>query len=410
MTTSLSEVQQVRSADRRLRVLHVIPGLDAHIGGPAAALAGLAQAQQRLGMDVRVLTTSWHGCDFAPIERLRTQGISVGAVGPAPRSRELRSAADSGVIDIDIVHIHGLWEEVQHQAAVAARRAGVPYIFRPCGMLDPWSLNQKYWKKRLYLNWRLRRDLNRAAAIHYTADLERDLASPLKLRPPSIVEPNGVDLKEFQTLPVCGTFRSRYDIDAACPLVLFLGRLHPKKGIELLLSAFAEAAPAPAILAIVGPGEQAYRERLEQLAVEAMIRERVSFVGMLRGADRVAALADADLFVLPSYQENFGIAVVEALAAGTPVVISDQVNIYREIAAAGVGGVVQTSVEPLAAELRRWLTDEPLRQRSAERARAFVWDHYDWDAIARQWVQHYTLLAKPRPSSIARKSAAPMRG
>ena len=124
--------------------------------------------------------------------------------------------------------------------------------------------------------------------------------------------------------------------------------------------------------------------------------DRVIFTGMLRGRERVEALVDADLFVLPSYQENFGIAVIESLAAGTPVVISDQVNICNEIRAAGVGGVVPTQVEPLAPEIARWMSDERLRSDASRRAIPFVRERYDWNQIARRWVEHYETLARRR--------------
>jgi glycosyltransferase involved in cell wall biosynthesis len=303
------------------------------MGGPAVAVVGLASAQKRAGLDVRVISTHRAGDDLSSADVLREQDIQVHLVGPTSGLLSGHPALASALQDVlaaaDIVHIHALWEDIQHHAAVAARQIGIPYIFRPCGMLDPWSLSQSRWKKRLYMAWRLRRDLNGAAALHYTATLERDVAGPLELKPLSLVEPNGVDLSEFEALPPAGTFRSRYPMIGDRPLVLFLSRLHPKKGIELLLPAFARGAPAGAVLVIAGPGEERYTEQLMDRAAALGVKDRVLFTGMLRGRDRVAAFADADLFVLPSYQENFGIAVVESLAAGTPVVISDQVSRRR---------------------------------------------------------------------------------
>ncbi len=129
---------------------------------------------------------------------------------------------------------------------------------------------------------------------------------------------------------------------------------------------------------------------------ECNLDHRVIFTGMLRGADRLIALADADLFVLPSYQENFGVVVIEALAAGTPVVISDQVNIHPQVSRAQMGGVVPTEIEPLAAEIDRWLADEAMRSGAAERGRAFVQERYAWDKIAQRWVQCYDRIVSGR--------------
>lgn len=384
-----------------MRVLHVISGISPVSGGTATTLVALARAQQRAGLAVGVFTTFLHGSADGTAERLRADGIDVTEIGPAapplqrhpaiaPRLRET-------VASHDIVHIHALWEDVQHQAARVARALAKPYVITPHGMLDPWSLNQSKWKKRIYLALRLRPNLNAASAIHYTSEIERDLAGPLGLKPRTIVEPNGVDLAEFENLPPCGAFRAKHSMLAdggaqRRPIVLFLGRLHPKKGLDLLVPAFAQAAPADAVLAIVGPDADGYADEVRAMAKQHGVVDRVLFTGMLRGRERVEAFVDSDLFALPSYQENFGVAVVEALAAGTPVVISDQVNIHREIAAAGVGGVVPTKVDALAQELGRWLGDEPRRHAAAERARPFVWQKYDWNEIARRWREHYRTL------------------
>src|SRR5205823_9103283 len=152
-------------------------------------------------------------------------------------------------------HIHALWEEIQHQAATTARGRCVPYIFTPHGMLDPWSLAQGRWKKRLYLAWRLRRDLDSAAAIHFTSERERELSSRLSLKPMTLVEPLGIDLAEFEDLPPRGEFRSAHSELAGKTVALFLGRLHQKKGLDVLIEAFAQHRVANAALVIAGPDD-----------------------------------------------------------------------------------------------------------------------------------------------------------
>jgi len=258
-------------------------------------------------------------------------------------------------------------------------------------MLDPWSLRQSALRKKLYLAWRLRRNLNRGAAVHFTSTIERDVsAPPLRLRAPTVVVPNGIDLAEFADLPPRGAFRNKHPGIAGRPILLFLGRVHPKKGFDLLIPAFAQARGLEnAVLVVAGPEHDGYGQVVRELAQREGVADRVIMVGMLHGRDRIEAMVDADLFVLPSYQENFGIAVAEALAAGCPVVISDQVNIHPDITAAGVGGVVPTRVEPLAAELSRWMGDEALRRGAGEKGRAFVRDKYDWANIAQCWAEHY---------------------
>lgn len=365
-------------------------------GGPIIALAGLVEAQVALGLKVSVCATWREGDDRALAEQMSLAGAQVELVGPASRRllrhRQLKPKLTEMVRASDIVHVHALWEEIQHGAARVAQRQGVPYIMRPCGMLDPWSLRQSWLLKRMYMLLRLRRNLNRAAAIHYTSDVARELAAPLNIKAPTIVEPNGVKLEEFATLPPPGTFRARYPQLEGRPTLTFLGRLHSKKGLELLIPAMARLADLSVMLVIAGPDSRGYEAKLRRLAERHKIADRIVFAGMLRGPERVAALVDADLFVLPSYQENFGNAVVEALAAGRPVVISDQVNIYRQVLQAGVGGVTKQDVDALAAELNRWLSDDSLRAAAAGRARAFVAENYDWKKIAQRWVEHYARI------------------
>ena len=224
-------------------------------------------------------------------------------------------------------------------------------------MLDPWSMRQRPFRKMAYMTWRLRRNLNNAASIHCTSEGERDLLERLHLRAPRIVEPNGVDLAEFVNLPQRGAFRNRYSGIGDRPIVLFLGRLHYKKGLDLLIPAFASGTSGEVMLVIAGPDGDGYQAKIERLVDLYKLNDRVLFTGMLYGRERIEALADADLFVLPSYQENFGIAVVEALSAGCPVLVSDKVNIHKQITDAGVGGMVPTRVDSLAMALTRWMGD-----------------------------------------------------
>ena len=380
------------------RILHIVSAIDPLRGGPIMALLGLAQAQKRVGLDVSLASTFLRGESVAPADDLRRQGIATELIGPAYRAlrwhRAIRPVLREMVARADVVHVHALWEEIQHQAAALSRDAGVPYVVTPHGMLTRWSLAQSTLKKRLYLRWRMRRDLEGAAAVHYTTEAERDASAGVGIGVPAIVEPLGVQLDEFAELPPPGTFRQKFPQTRDRPLVVFLGRIHPGKGLELLVPAFAQARTRDAMLVVVGPDSGGYRATVERMVREHGIQDHVLFTGMLRGPERVAALADATLLALPSFHENFGVAVIEALAAGVPVIISDEVNIHREIAAANVGAVVPTRVEPLAAELRRWLSDDALRAAAAERTRPFTRQAYDWQRIARRWAEHYRQIVE----------------
>ena len=240
---------------------------------------------------------------------------------------------------------------------------------------------------------RLRRDLDHAAALHFTSATERDAVMPLKLKPKAIVEPLGVDLREFQTLPVRGTFRAKFPQIGGRKIILFLGRLHGGKGMEYLIPALRAQGLEDAMLVAVGPDSGGFQTVLQRMAAENGVADRVRFTGMLRGRERIEALTDADLFALPSEHENFGIVVVEALACGTPVIVSGGVALHSEVTSAGVGSSVPVGDVPaLSAELRRWLSDDELRRRTGERARPFAWERFDWAKIAARWREHYARL------------------
>lgn len=380
-----------------MRVLHVIPSIDARSGGPITALAGLATAQSRAGLAVTVLSTYRDSLGVPDASRLRSAGIDVQLVGPTSgkleRHPDLAATVDRLVATADVAHLHGVWEELQHLTARTCQRRGVPYVVTPHGMLTHWSLGQSRWPKRLMLAWRVHRNLQRAAALHFTTEPERHESAAVRLRTPSLVETLGLDLSEFEQLPLRGTFRNCHPQIAQRPLVLFLGRIHPGKGLEYLVPAMA--AVPDAILAVVGPDSENFRAEVERRATRAGVADRIVFTGMLAGADRVAALADADLFCLPSDHENFGLAIVEALAAGVPAVISDRVAIWKELVEAGVAAATPPTADAVGRELRRWLDDSAMRTAAAARTRPFVWSRYDWRRIAERWASHYAALRHP---------------
>jgi glycosyltransferase involved in cell wall biosynthesis len=385
------------ASENPIRVLHVIPGVDSRAGGPQVAMRGLCKAQKAAGLEVTALATFRKGDRHDIAEDLEEAGVHVTLVGPAHgplhSHRHLPATLRALVQSVDVVHAHGVWEDVQHHAARIAHRFAKPYVMTPHGMLSPWSLGQKPLKKRIYMALRLRKDLNRAALVHVTSTTERDLLAPLKLTAPIRVEPLGVELAEFQELPKQGAFRAKFPQVADRKIVMFLGRLHPRKGMEYLIPALRRAGLKDVALVAVGPDSDNFRASLERTAADEGVADQVLFTGMLRGRDRLEALTDADLFALPSEHENFGLVVVEALACGTPVLVSDGVALHREISEAGVGMTTKVGdVDALATELRRWLAGadgDALRRAASDRARAFVWERFDWQKIAARWADHY---------------------
>lgn len=377
-----------------MKVLHVIISLAPHSGGPTTVLNALAAHQVRAGLEVTVCTTNTDnpaGTLDVPVG----QPVCEGGVtkwyfpvqfAPLALSWPLKQWLDRHVVDFDVVHVHGLYRFPATYAAWRARRAGVAYLIRPHGNLDPFLYRQSSKSlvlKRLYERWFDLPNLHAASAIHYTAADEEARAAFLQLRAPGVVVANGLDLQDFATLPARGAFRKRLGLENDTPLVLFLGRLNFKKGLDLLVPAFARLVgqiPA-AHLAIVGPDNEGLGREVRRWCREQGVERQVSFVDHLPPAEVREAYVDADVFALTSYTENFGMTVAEAMACGCPVVISDQVNIWREVDAAGAGRVVGLDAVAIADALHAVLTDPVAAHQMGLAGRRLVQEKYSWPVI-----------------------------
>jgi glycosyltransferase involved in cell wall biosynthesis len=282
----------------------------------------------------------------------------------------------------------------------AALRADVPYIVTPHGALDPWlSQNSPVVKRVSNLVWQ-QAMLSKAAAIHFTTQEEADLAGDINATR-HVVIPNGIDLSRFRRGRSGNSFRERYLAGYRGQMVLFFGRIAKKKGIDLLIRGFAQAtAHRNSLLVIAGPDDEGLRPSLAGLAETLGISSRVRFVGALYGEDQLDALAAAEVWALTSYTENFGNAVVEAMAAGCPVLVSTEVNIAGQLAAAGAGVVTSLSVAEIAGALSALLDDRERRATLTVRGRSFV-ERFDWSVVAPELLSMFREIA-----SAARGAAA----
>ena len=381
-------------------------------GGPTRLLASLIPSQAALGIRVEICTTDRDNPSSKKLERSTLLGFLGPVVDTHVFAAEVPSILFSWnmrrwlmdhIGDYDLVHIHGLYRFPPTYAAWLARRRGVPYMIRPHGNLDPFLYRQSsrsVWLKRRWEHWFDLPNLHLASAIHYTSEEERDRAAFLKLRAPSFVIPNGLDWARFAKLPQWGGFRDRLGVGHV-PLILFLGRINFKKGLDLLIPAFARVRKElpQAILAIVGPDNEGYGAKVRGWVAERGIQEAVCFVDHLDGDAVLEAYVDADVFVLPSYTENFGMAVAESMACGTPVVISDQVNIHRDVREAGAGLVTRCDPGEIAQALSVLLADQSRRRIMGEAGRKLVQKKWTWDVIVRQLMSEYdTILARHTPA------------
>ncbi|WP_291521267.1 glycosyltransferase [Acidithiobacillus sp.] len=394
-----------------MKVLHVIESFAPRYGGPVSVAMALACAQAHVGHDVTVCTTNLdypHGVLRPPgratICHNRVQVLYFPAqFRPLTFSAQLKHFIKNNIATFDIIHIHGLYRFPPTYAAYRARKQKVPYVITPHGALDPYlytKSSRNVLLKRLYERWFDLPNLHGAGGIHYTAEDERQRAAFLGLRAPSFVIPNGVDWGQYAQLPARGAFRATLKLGDA-PLVLFLGRLHPKKGLDLLIPAFEtiRRRVAGAQLAIVGPENDRFGQQVRAWVAERGLAEAVHFVGHLDGADVIQAYVDADVFVLPSYTENFGMTVVEAMACALPVVISDQVNIYAEVAQSGAGLVTRCDSDEVAEAVIALLVDPDRKGVMGWAGREAARTRYSWPNIVDALSREYASVIRERKTN-----------
>lgn len=368
-----------------MKILHIIGSLAPEAGGPTTACLALASAQANAGHQVRVMAVNWMAAGHLvqtpemAIQRIASMSLEHYPVSwPTGwlRSTSLRRALPAAIREAEAIHIHGLYLYPCVQAGRLARRLGKPYLLRPLGTLDPVIQGRRRWRKAiadLLFNRRLIRD---AALLHYTSEMEGKTAASFIGNRPHVVVPLGV------TPPQPGDperLISKFPALAGRRLLLFLGRLHEKKGLDLLVQAFIALAPRfpDWHLLIVGEGA-AEAAKLRRLLDANAVQGRATFTGHLQGAERDAAFAAASLFALLSYSENFGLAVLEAAAAGLPLLLSDQVAIAPSLAQEGAAVVVPCALEAVTGALETLLADAQHRQTLAaagpRAAAAFGWD------------------------------------
>ena len=394
-----------------MKILHVIPTLSPRYGGPTTVCLEIAVRLSKAGHDVAIFTTNRDypsGILAVPVGRpVVRDGVSVSyfpvEVPGLLVSKTMAIALARQMPAWDLVHIHGLYRFPLAAAAHYARKFKVPYLIRPHGSLDPYLYYKRERRllKRVYERLVEFPNLNRAAMIHYTTEEEMRRAEFLGFRSPGVVIPNGLEADRFASLPAAGAFRREYGLGDK-KIIMHLGRVARVKGLDILVAAFAALAKErdDVALAVVGPDIGGFALEVRTRLRELGVGDRAVFTGMLVDGAKLAALRDADIFALPSYTESFGMAVVEAMAAGLPVVISDQVKIWREVEAGGAGLVTRCDPGEVARALRDLIDDPARRHRMGAAGRARVAEKFGWDAVIDRLLGAYgaALGAAGRPS------------
>jgi glycosyltransferase involved in cell wall biosynthesis len=373
-----------------MKILHVVASIDPAVGGPSESIKQFGTCVQSLGHSVEVAALDAPGADWI-------QGFpcKVYALGPSllgyRYSKKLLPWLKQNVANYDFIILNGIWQYSSFGTWRAFKwlrkndKVFPPYVVFTHGMLDPWfkqTYPLKHLKKWLYWPWAEYQVLRDAKAVLFTCEEERLLArqsfwlyqcNEVVVNYGTKTPPDQLDVQQAQFLLAFPELKGKR-------VLLFMSRIHPKKGCDLLLEAFAVVARTESNLHLVlaGPDQVGWQKKLAQQAKSLGISERITWTGMLKGDLKWGAFRSAEVFVLPSHQENFGIAVAEALACSLPVLISNKVNIWREIEADGAGLVANDDVESTTKLLQKWLALSPqVQQVMRQNAKACFTERFE---------------------------------
>lgn len=383
-----------------MKILQIVPSISLIYGGPSQMVLGLAPALVKEGVEVTILTTDSNGdsgqkpLDVPLNQPVKQDGYEIIYFRCAPFRRykfslDLLQWLKSHAHEFDIAHIHALFSPVSSAAATVCRQQKLPYILRPLGTLDPADLRKKKQLKQLYVAILERANLAGAAAIHFTSEQEAKVSERFGVSTRDLVIPLGV----IPPVGERGEVRNQLGIPGDMPLVLFMSRIDPKKGLNLLIPALeqllADGYKFHFVLAGTNPQDPIYEEKIKTQIQNSILRSQTTITGFVRGELKASLLQAADLFVLPSYYENFGIAVAEAMVAGIPVVISNQVHIWQQVVDSESGWVGTTDVPSLKELLQEALKNPAECQRRGLNAQKHALQNFSWNAIARQTILAY---------------------
>lgn len=389
-----------------MRVLFLTPYLGASYGGITKVTQELTQALGQLNIHLDLVTTVADDQNTLqqPINRwIDQQGYRVKYFPCIHRGDFIFSISllrwlQTHLKAYDITHTHTLFCPLISWATHLCRQQQVPYLVTPHGMLEPWAFSYKSWKKKVYYQFIEQNTLNKAAAIQGISSTELQNLNHYALTPQRFLVPNGIHREDFQILPSPEPFYAAFPHTQGKSLILFLARIDPKKGLDLLAPAFAALKQQfpKSHLVIAGPDSIGFRSTVERYFAQVNCQNDITFTGMLSGTLKYAALSAAQVYVAPSYSEGFSMSVLEGMATGLPCVITTGCN-FPEAEKAQAAHVVDINSESIAQALIQCFTNPDAAKEMGHRARQFILANYTWDSIAKKMIEVYEDILNDRP-------------
>jgi glycosyltransferase involved in cell wall biosynthesis len=404
----------IRKKSSGIKILHVASHLDVRMGGSILAAVQIADAVEGGEITCTVAGTAVSGSNTEKyfqenFPRLRFEAFPMEFPRRSFHSRQLRNWLRSQVGHFDIVHTHGLFNFPYLFGGWAAIQSGRPLVISPHNSLDPYDLRKRAWLKRwIYGPWVVRQLLARCERVLCSAPLESERLVTYGASPAPQVETIPYPVPPLPEGRGTGDWRSKHGISPKACAILFLSRLDRKKGLDLLVPAFLQlAAEQPdVVLVIAGSGEETLAAEMRSQIAVAGLERRVFWTGFITGADRLQAYRECDVFALPSYNENFGLVVVEAMYAGKPVLISREVYIHETIDRHRCAEVCETTTESVLAGLRRLTRDSARREKMGQLARSAALTEFAPDRVRGRLLQMYRALTRDSPSDFLQHSAS----
>jgi glycosyltransferase involved in cell wall biosynthesis len=390
-----------------VKVLHVIPSIAQIRGGTSRAVLDMVKALQESGVEAEIATTNDNGLDLLDVplkQRIKYKEVPVYFFSRFSPSvipiREFAFSSDltqwlwQNIREYDLLHIHAIFSYPSTVAMAISRIKAIPYITTPHGLLLQWALQQNTQKKQIYFKLIEQTNLYHSKAIHFTSNKEQQEASEasfLESSPPNFVLPLGISCPG--TIPHARHhLRQHFNIPVDEPIILFLSRLHPVKGLEYLIPALGKLIHHPFRFILAGNGTPEYEDKIKSLIVSNGLNNRTYLTGFVSGELKNILIQGSNIFAQTSHIESFGLSVLEALAAGLPVLVTDGVALASLVQEQKLGYVTELEVSAIASAIENYLTNPQQAQEMGNRARQLIYEQYTWDSIAKKLVQVYRAI------------------